>query len=83
MHEQPNEQPRDTNDDPQNITEERAARRFFQMRHMDANLTKLDKRIHDMAERMKVLKEQRVSQIEAMREAARDEGDLPLFDDLD
>ena len=80
---EPNEQPHDTNSDPENITEERAARRFHQIRHRDSNLVKLEKRIHDTAERLKTLKEQRVAQIEALREAARDEGDLPLFADLD
>lgn len=80
--EQPHEQPHD-DDKADTITQDRAARRFYQIRHMDAHLQKLDKRIHDAADKLKTLKEQRAAQIDAMREAARDEGALPLFDDLD
>jgi septal ring factor EnvC (AmiA/AmiB activator) len=81
----PNDEPRDdgTNNDPANITEERAARRFHQMRHMETNLAKIDKRIADAKDKLARLKEQREGQIQALLSAARDEGDLPLFADLD
>ena len=72
----------DSNHDPANITEERAARRFHQIRHMESNLAKLDKKITDAKTRLATLKEQREAQIMAMLEAARDEGTLPLFEDL-
>jgi hypothetical protein len=72
----------DSNSDPANITEERAARRFHQIRYMETNLAKLEKRILDAKDKLATLKEQRESQIEAMRAAARDEGVLPLFEDL-
>jgi septal ring factor EnvC (AmiA/AmiB activator) len=83
MMEQPHEQSPDPNSDPLNITEDRAARRFHQMRRMETNLTKLDKRITDAKDKLAKLKEQREAQIDALLAAARDEGDLPLFDDLD
>lgn len=67
----------------ENITEERAARRFHQMRHMEQHLAKLDKKIADAKQKLSVLKEQREAQIQALLEAARDEGTLPLFEDLD
>lgn len=72
-----------SNNDPANITEERAARRYHQIRHMEANLQKLDKKIGDAKTKLSTLKEQREAQVQAMLEAARDEGTLPLFDDLD
>lgn len=49
---------------------------------METNLAKLDKKITDAKTRLSVLKEQREAQIMAMLEAARDEGTLPLFEDL-
>lgn len=76
--------PNSANHDPENITEERAARRFYQMRRMEQNLQKLDKKISDAKEKLATLKEHREGQIAALLEAARDEGDLPLlplFDD--
>lgn len=79
-----NEDREDADRDPgDTITEERAARRFHQMRHMEKNLAKLTKRINDAADKLKTLKEQRTAQVDAMLAAARDEGDLPLFSDLD
>ena len=79
----PHELPNDSNQDPANITEERAARRYHQMRHMEATLAKTDKRITDAKDKLAKLKEQREAQVDALLAAARDEGDLPLFDDLD
>jgi len=72
-----------TNLDPANITEDRAARRFHQIRHMEINLSKLDKRIGDAKDKLSSLKESREAQVQAILAAARDEGDLPLFADLD
>lgn len=64
------------------ITEERAARRFHQMNHMERNLAKIDKRINDAKTKLAALKEEREGQVQALLAAARDEGDLPLFADL-
>ena len=73
----------DPNRDPANVTSDRAARRFFQIRHMERNLVKLDKKIADAKDKLATLKEQHGAQVLAILAAARDEGDLPLFDDLD
>lgn len=82
---EPNQQPTgdNTNSDPANITEERAARRFHQMRNIERQLAKIDKRITDVKDKLTTLKEQRAAQIELLLSAARDEGTLPLFEDLD
>jgi predicted nucleic acid-binding Zn-ribbon protein len=77
-----NEPRDDSNADPVNITEERAARRFHQMRHVEENIAKLDVRITGAKDKLAALKDQRDGLLEQLRAAARDEGDLPLFDDL-
>ena len=66
-----------------NVTEERAARRFHQIRHFEAGIAKLDKKIIDAKDKVASLKEEREGQLAQLLAAARDEGDLPLFADLD
>jgi len=66
--------------DPVNITEERAARRFHQMRRLEASIVKVDKRIGDAKLKLGTLKEERDGYIATLLAAARDEGNLPLFD---
>ena len=69
--------------DPADITEERAARRFHQMRHMEKAIATLDRRISDKQTELKALKEEREGKLQTMLASARDEGTLPLFEDLD
>jgi len=66
--------------DVENITDERAARRFHQIRHQEQRIAKLDKRIFDAKTKLGTLKEERDGVVAALLAAARDEGDLPLFD---
>jgi hypothetical protein len=63
-----------------NITEERAARRFHQMRRAERHLAAVDDRIALTKLELKTLKEERDGYVGELRAAARDEGDLPLFD---
>ena len=60
-----------------NITEERAARRFHQIHRMEAAIAVGAK------DKLAALKEEREGMVQQLRAAARDEGDLPLFADLD
>ena len=69
--------------DPENITEERAARRFHQMRHQEQRIAKVDVKITAVKAKLASLKEEREGYLAALLAAARDEGDLPLFADLD
>jgi predicted deacetylase len=66
-----------------NITEERAARRFHQMHHQRQHLANVDAKIATAKEKLSALKEERDGYLAAMLAAADDEGDLPLFADLD
>jgi hypothetical protein len=50
---------------------------------METGLSKLDKKIADVKDKLSALKEAREGQIQAMLAAMRDEGALPLFEDLD
>lgn len=72
------EEPEDT-EDIDNITEERAARRFHQIRHQEQLIQKLDKKIVDAKTKLGTLKEERDGVVANLLAAARDEGDLPLF----
>jgi predicted nucleic acid-binding Zn-ribbon protein len=67
-------------DDPSNITEDRAARRYHQMRRLERRVNSLDQEIVSAQTDLKALKEQREAAIDELLAAARDEGDLPLFD---
>ena len=63
-----------------NITEERAARRFHQMARLEREIAQTTKALDDCKAEAKVLLEARAGLITRLRRAARDEGDLPLFD---
>ena len=77
-------QPQPEPDDPvANITEERAARRFHQMHRQAELLSKVDVKISTAKDKLASLKDEREGIVAAMLAAARDEGDLPLFADLD
>jgi hypothetical protein len=79
--------PRDPDPEPEhdvaNITEERAARRFHQMHHQQQLIAKLDAKIATAKTKLADLKDEREGVVAALLAAARDEGDLPLFADLD
>lgn len=63
-----------------NITEERAARRFHQMAVLERQLALKLGEIAHSKEHLKELGEERDGLIARLRTAARDEGELPLFD---
>jgi hypothetical protein len=63
-----------------NITEERAARRFHQMAMLERSLARKNGDIAECASHLKELKEESEGLMLRMRTAARDEGELPLFD---
>ena len=65
---------------PLNITEERAARRFHQIRRLEQEIDRVDVRIANAKTTMSTLKEQRDGLLARLLAAARDEGELPLFD---
>ena len=64
----------------ENITEERAARRFHQMRHLAEGIGRLDAKITVAKDKLSTLKDEREGLVAQLLGAARDEGDLPLFD---
>lgn len=74
---------RDSNSDPLNITESRAALRFHQIRHLEAAIVKVDTKIVHQKDKLSTLKEERDGLLSQLLAAARDEGDCPLFADLD
>lgn len=61
------------------IPTERAAKRFEQIRGLERKLANIRRRIADKKTELSNLKEQEASELEAILEAARDEGDLPLL----
>ena len=66
-----------------NITEERAARRYHQMA---ATERQIQIKLADMTaaqQHVKELREEYEGLLKTLRSAARDEGELPLFADLD
>jgi hypothetical protein len=63
-----------------NITDERAARRFHQMAVLERQLTLKVGDIAAAREHLKELNEERDGLVMRLRAAARDEGELPLFD---
>lgn len=63
-----------------NITQERAARRFHQVAVLERRLQKIISDVVQCREHLKELKEQQEALVDRMRIAARDEGELPLFD---
>jgi hypothetical protein len=65
------------------LTDERAARRFHQMASIERQITIKAGEVSDCAQHLKDLKLEYDGLVGALRTAARDEGDLPLFADLD
>jgi hypothetical protein len=63
-----------------NITEERAARRFHQISVLGRQIDIKGKEISECKDHLKELNEAREGLLLRLREAARDEGELPLFD---
>jgi hypothetical protein len=70
----------ETTPDPANITDERAARRFHQIRRLEREVGKVDARIAIAKTKVKTLNEERDGLLARLFTAARDEGELPLFD---
>ena len=65
--------------DTKNITEERAARRFHQIAVLERQLVLKGTEIAGCAAHLKELKEEHDGLLARLRTAARDEGELPLF----
>ncbi len=66
--------------DLKNITEARAARRFHQISTLERQLALKTNEMHACKAHFKELSEEREGILLRMRTAARDEGELPLFD---
>jgi hypothetical protein len=65
---------------PEHITESRAARRFHQVAVLERQLARKVAEVNDCVAHLKDLKEEYKGLILRLRAAARDEGELPLFD---
>lgn len=63
-----------------NITEERAARRFHQMAVLERQLQIKSTEIASCKDHLKTLSEEKDGLLGRLRAAARNEGELPLFD---
>ncbi len=63
-----------------NITEERAARRFHQMAVLERQISIKTGEIAASKDHLKELNEAKEGLLLRLRSAARDEGELPLFD---
>lgn len=63
----------------QNITEERAARRFHQIAVLERQLALKVGELNDCKEHAKELNREYDGLLARLRTAARDEGELPLF----
>lgn len=70
----------DKKDSTKNITEERAARRFHQMAVLERQLQIKTSEIATCKDHLKDLGEERDGLLARLRAAARNEGELPLFD---
>lgn len=73
----------------QRLTSDRAVRRFLQIAAIEQTVEKIElsieeviKDINDREEHLKELRSQKSELMKNMREAAKDEGQLPLFGDL-
>jgi len=64
----------------QNITQERAARRFHQIAVLERQICIKSADIAAAKDHLKELSESKDGLLMRLREAARDEGELPLFD---
>jgi hypothetical protein len=62
------------------ITEERASRRFHQMASLERQILLTTRDINDCRLHLKDLRETKEGLLLRLRAAARDEGELPLFD---
>ncbi len=62
-----------------NITDERAARRFHHIATLERQLAIVVDAIASAREHVKELREQHAGLVMRIRAAARDEGELPLF----
>lgn len=63
-----------------NITDERAARRFHQMAVLERQLALKGGEVAASREHLKELTKEHDGLVARLRAAARDEGELPLFD---
>jgi len=63
-----------------NITDERAARRFHQMARLERAIAAKSGEVAAHKAHLKELNEQLEGLLLRLREAARDEGELPLFE---
>lgn len=63
-----------------NITQERAAQRFHQMAVLERQIGMRTAEIAECKSHLKELRESKDGLVLRLREAARDEGDLALFD---
>jgi hypothetical protein len=66
-----------------NITDEKAARRFHQMAVLERQLQIKGSEIADCKAHFKTLTQERDGLLARLRAAARNEGELPLFSDMD
>lgn len=71
------------------LTSERAVRRYLQIRAIEETVEKVEVSIDDVQkeiaaaeDRLGELRRTKSDLMKSMREAAKDEGQLPLFDDL-
>lgn len=71
------------------LTNERAVRRYLQIAAIEVTVEKLEgsieqvqREIDDAQDRLKEMRSQKSELMKAMRDAAKDEGQLPLFDNL-
>ncbi len=64
---------------PGNITDERAVRRFHQIAVLERQLSIVMRQISDCKSHLTELREEKDGLIARLRIAARDEGELPLF----
>jgi hypothetical protein len=65
------------------ITDERAVRRFHQMARIERAIVLQLRAMDACKAHLKELTEEYVGLLQALRNAARDEGELPLFRELD
>jgi predicted RNase H-like nuclease (RuvC/YqgF family) len=65
--------------DTVNMTQERAANRFHQIASLERELVAKLREVADAQAELKEQKEQADALIRRLRQAARDEGELPLF----
>jgi chromosome segregation ATPase len=66
-----------------NITDQRAARRFHQIAVLERQLNLKSKEIAESKAHLKELNDEYDGLLARLRTAARDEGELPLFSDTD